>query len=710
MAEGPRRRVKALALALVVLFPLLFFGAIELVLRAANLYDPADEPDPFIGLLEGHRVFQRDPARDVYTIDADRARSFNVQTFAARKPANTFRIFCLGGSAAYGYPFGAPVAFSRWLADGCRTLWPGRRFEVVNAAGMSYGSHRIRALVSEIVEYDPDLVVIYSGHNEFIEKDFYIQSRAGRLVGLRGWLSRFHLYNLLKHAIRPAGGRGPRGASAFDEFGLHVTRRENLGWTEEERQVVLAKYAENMEAIARRLARRRLPLLLLAPAPNLADWRPEHSLVSPGLPEAALAEWSAAYARGVRLQSEGSLAAAAASYEQALAVDARYAELHYRLGQCWEGSGRYAEARDAYEAALDRDEVPIRIQTRQRAALRSIAAQARPLFADAWQGLAALAPHGLLGSELFWDYCHPNVRGHQQVAALACSALAHSGLLPPVQVPGPWQTGAAVQDWSDADLRRLGLAAPDSVDLVALPRAAIGLWWLGNAADRQGDRAAAVAWYERALQADPQHPASLIGLAVARSLQGDQEEAIALTQRALEIYERAGMAQMAVRARAELGVFFARAQRLEDAAREFREVLRRNPTQPLAHANLARALAGLDRPDEARQVLEEGARRLPDERGLQRELGHLYRRLGRPADAIRSYEAEARLSPGDPDLHRALAELYEESGQAAPAAAHCEACLRADPGNREIAARLARLYDELGRSDDARRIRAGGTP
>jgi len=674
MTAGSRRGVRALALALLVLFPLFFFGAIELTLRLADLYDPDDAPDPFIGLLESHRVFQLEAGRGVYTIDNDRARSFNVQTFAAHKPAGTFRIFCLGGSAAYGYPFGAPVAFSRWVAEGCRRLWPDRRFEVINAAGMSYGSYRIRALIAEILDYDPDLIVIYSGHNEFIEKDFYIQSRASRLVGLRGWLSRFHLYNLLKRVLLPAAGRG--AAQTFDEFGLHVTRRENLGWTVEERQIVLAKYAQNINAIAQRLADEHVPLLLLVPAPNLADWRPEHSLVAPGLSETAMAAWSAAYARGMQLQREDSLAAAVDCYERALAVDARYAELHYRLGQCLERLGRHAEARAAYEDALDRDEVPIRIQTRQRVDLRAIAAHGQPLFADAWQALSALAPHGLLGSELFWDYCHPNVRGHQQVAALACSALVHSGLLPPVNLPGPWTTDAPVQAWSAGDLRHLGLTSPDSVELVALPRAAIGLWWLGNSADRQGDRATAVAWYRRALEADPQHPASLIGLAVARSQQGDQAEAIELTQRALAIYERAGMAQMAIRARAELGVFFARAERMEDAVREFREVLRRNPTQPLAHANLARALVALDRDEEARQVLEEGARRLPEERGLQRELGHLYRRLGRPEDAIRSYEAEARLSPGDVDLHRILAELYEA----------------------------------LGRPDEARRIRGQGTP
>ena len=242
MQTGRQKRIAALAYPLLILLPLVLLGLAEGALRLLDVSDPDDVPDPFIGLLEGHRVFQLESSRGVYAIDRSRSRSFNVQSFPAHKAAGTCRIFCLGGSAAYGYPFGAPVAFPRWLADGCTHLWPDRRFEVINAAGMSYGSYRIRALITEILAYDPDLIVIYSGHNEFIEKDFYIQSKTARMVGLRGFLHRFHLYNLLKKVILGAAPKPNREGGSFDEFGLHVKRRENLGWTEEERRTVYAKY------------------------------------------------------------------------------------------------------------------------------------------------------------------------------------------------------------------------------------------------------------------------------------------------------------------------------------------------------------------------------------------------------------------------------------------------------------------------------------
>ena len=144
--SGPEARVSLAARLIVYLFPLLFLIALEGTFRLFGLGRP-EAADPFIGMLRGHRVFQLDPRTGQYFIDRDRARSFNAQTFPALKAEGTFRIFCFGGSAAFGYPFGDPVSFSRWLRDACHTLWPERRFEVINAAGMSYGTYRERALM-----------------------------------------------------------------------------------------------------------------------------------------------------------------------------------------------------------------------------------------------------------------------------------------------------------------------------------------------------------------------------------------------------------------------------------------------------------------------------------------------------------------------------------------------------------------------------------
>ncbi|MFW6168867.1 MAG: hypothetical protein ACODAD_00150 [Planctomycetota bacterium] len=50
---------------------------------------------------------------------------------------------------------------------------PSRRWEVVNAGGVGYASYRVAKLMEELVRYEPDLFIIYSGHNEFLKRRTY---------------------------------------------------------------------------------------------------------------------------------------------------------------------------------------------------------------------------------------------------------------------------------------------------------------------------------------------------------------------------------------------------------------------------------------------------------------------------------------------------------------------------------------------------------
>ncbi len=51
-------------------------------------------------------------------------------------------------------------------------LGPKGRYEVVNLGREGYGSERVSILVEQAMVLEPDVVVIYSGHNEFIERGF----------------------------------------------------------------------------------------------------------------------------------------------------------------------------------------------------------------------------------------------------------------------------------------------------------------------------------------------------------------------------------------------------------------------------------------------------------------------------------------------------------------------------------------------------------
>jgi hypothetical protein len=90
------------------------------------------------------------------------------------------RILTFGGSNTAGFPL---VTMRKRLQRNS----PGNAYEAYNLGRQGYGSGRVRLILEQAVEkLDPQVVVIYSGHNEFIEKGFEMDLEE---VGLGDWSS-----------------------------------------------------------------------------------------------------------------------------------------------------------------------------------------------------------------------------------------------------------------------------------------------------------------------------------------------------------------------------------------------------------------------------------------------------------------------------------------------------------------------------------------
>ena len=89
------------------------------------------------------------------------------------KPEDGFRVFCLGGSTVRGRPYTTESSFTRWMGLELAERSEGRTIEAINCGGLSYASYRLRPIVAEVLGYQPDLVVVATGHNEFLEDRSY---------------------------------------------------------------------------------------------------------------------------------------------------------------------------------------------------------------------------------------------------------------------------------------------------------------------------------------------------------------------------------------------------------------------------------------------------------------------------------------------------------------------------------------------------------
>lgn len=100
------------------------------------------------------------------------------------KPENTYRIFLLGGSAAHGISSAPPYpvvhlyqneTIDAQLEKLFKQKYPKVNFEVINAAVTGYETFQHTAyIVSELLNYDSDLVIFFDGNNDyFINNPFY---------------------------------------------------------------------------------------------------------------------------------------------------------------------------------------------------------------------------------------------------------------------------------------------------------------------------------------------------------------------------------------------------------------------------------------------------------------------------------------------------------------------------------------------------------
>ena len=412
----------AARLALAILAPLLLFGMVEGLLRLTGLFRPPR-------LLE--KV--RHDGETYFTTNPEFARLFlsrlNVPSpppvwVAAKKPQGVRRVILLGESAASGFPV-SDYHLGRLIEARWRARFPVEPIEVINLSMVAVNSHALRDFAREAMALDPDMVVLYAGHNEVIGP-FGPAAKFGPPASLPA-LSRLSLAVRRTHTGRAvgsflglfAGKQTPAQWRGLDEFrGVSVANDDPA------LDAMLANTEENFRAITRRAAERGAKVLLVAPAINLADWPPVGSEPpDAGGVEAVLAA-----------QDAGDISAF------------RSAALVYEAAQKRQADGDMARAWPLYRRAADLDTQRFRADSRIRAIPQKIASDSGPdvaaIDADRW--LHEENPAFANDRDYFLEHVHLTFAGRAAVAELTVDGMAALwGLAPreenPEAVAAWWQ-------------------------------------------------------------------------------------------------------------------------------------------------------------------------------------------------------------------------------------------------------------------------------
>ncbi len=329
--------------------------------RALEWWKPPLPADYGMGFDPESRVFiPSGPLRRTLTTRPEKEISFQRQSFAMPKPGGTFRVFMIGGSNVNYLQAGFDFLGER-LSDEDPG---GRRFEILNMGGLAYGSSRLRRVLDEVVEYSPDLILIYMAHNEFEEMEQEREVRPERR-------------SLQRAVYRSAFMRRLRDTAGTLQVWLLRIRRmradlpPEVDWSAtsghefspEEIAERMRTYRENLAAMLDRCRERGVPVVVGTVPSNL--WNPD-------LP---------ASLQGVRDE-----------------IQALYARGEYAAGMALARETlRHASRHQASDAEND--------------IIRGLAGEKGVPLVDVFSVIAAAEPNGVPGETMLSDRCHLNERG-----------------------------------------------------------------------------------------------------------------------------------------------------------------------------------------------------------------------------------------------------------------------------------------------------------
>ena len=376
---------------ILILLPVLFFVCLELGLR---LFNYGKDTTVWVDVSKDMQILNPEIASRYFFTTKN--LPFSVESFLYKeKKENSFRVFVVGASSAAGYPYLSSASFSKFIRKKLEILYPGKVIEVCNVSMSAINSYAIRDLIPEILQKEPDLILIYLGHNEYYgalgigSMESLGSSRF--MVNTTLWLNKFKSVQLLRNNIQWISGLFSTKADISGGTMMAQMAQDKL--IEFDSDIYwqgIEQFKGNLNDVLRMCKDAGIPVIASTLASNLKDQKPFVSVgnsVNPG-----------------------------ADY----IFDMANEELH---------KDNIDSARSLFVFAKDLDALRFRApQEINKIIINLCTEYGYPVvFSDSL--LNVLSPNEIVGNNLMTDHLHPNVRGYQLIGNLFFSSMKKHGYL-----------------------------------------------------------------------------------------------------------------------------------------------------------------------------------------------------------------------------------------------------------------------------------------
>ena len=354
--------------------------------------------------------------------------------FSIEKSDSTIRVFILGGSTTAGFPYFFNGSFAKHLDDRLAYLYPHYRIEVINLGMTAINSYTVRDFAHECLDYDPDLIIIYAGHNEFYgalgsasaQASVFGTNRTLTLAYLK--LKRLKIYQAIQHLTgKLKSGLNSKNTASQGILMARMAREKAIPVSDPIYHNTKTVFQDNLQDIATWTRQQAVPLLLATLASNIRDQKPFVSIHTSGI-DTTLFSVNLTQVKQAMLEEK--YASALTRLEQLITADPEYALLHFYAGRCAELLNKYEIAARYYHRARNLDGLRFRASDEFNEIIRSIANQPGVYLCELESKLRQYTSHGLIGKELMLEHLHPNLEGYFRMGQILAETIIDLELLP----------------------------------------------------------------------------------------------------------------------------------------------------------------------------------------------------------------------------------------------------------------------------------------
>lgn len=363
-----------------VLFPLIFLLFVELVLRAFSYGNDYVE---WVPISDKYEILNPEIAgKYFYGINNI---PFSTESFLLKnKPGNSFRLITLGASSGAGYPYQNSGSFSKYIRDALRYALPDKKIEVANISMAAINTYTILDLLPEIIDKEPDGILIYLGHNEYYGA-LGVASKQSLVNSV--WLTNmvlelkdFRVYQLVENLIVSfMNFTNSPNNSADETLMSRIAGEKSIELDSELYFEGVKQFEANLRRILEICESNKVPVFIGTLACNLKDQKPF-----------------------ISNESE----------------DGNSADIFFMDAQTNLNKGNYLAADSLFRQAKDLDALRFRAPELFNKIIKELSNEFGTVLVDVDSTLNYYSPDGIIGSNLMVDHLHPNLEGYQKIGQI----------------------------------------------------------------------------------------------------------------------------------------------------------------------------------------------------------------------------------------------------------------------------------------------------